>query len=171
MSVDVADTVAGTVAEAELVEDLGTDHVVVRMGGGRYGLCAPDVAEVVAVPTVTRLPGVPSWIVGIANWRGRVLPLVDLRPLIGLAITPLPSSARVVVLAVDDVEVGVLVEAVAGLVPVVEPLPPLPATVRHTDTDLLRGLAEGDSGGPLVVVDTGAVLGLRSRLPGRSRTA
>lgn len=166
MSVDVADTVA----ETDLVEDLGTDHVVVRMGGGRYGLCAPDVAEVVAVPTVTRLPGVPSWIVGIANWRGRVLPLVDLRALIGLAVTPLPSSARVVVLAVDDVEVGVLVEAVAGLAPVVEPLPPLPATVRHADTDLLRGLSESDAGGPLVVVDTAGVLALRSRLPGRSRT-
>ncbi len=166
MSVDVAEAVA----ETEQVEDLGVDHVVVRMGGGRYGLCAPDVAEVVPVPAVTRLPGVPTWIVGIANWRGRVLPLVDLRPLIGLAVTPLPSSARVVVLAVDDLEVGVLAEAVAGLAPVALPLPPLPATVRHADTDLLCGLAEGDAAGPLVVVDTAAVLGLRGRLPGRSRT-
>lgn len=166
MSVDVADAVADT----EVVEDLGVDHVVVRMGGGRYGLCAPDVAEVVSVPLVTRVPGVPSWLVGIANWRGRVLPLVDLRPLIGLAATPLPSSARVVVLAVDDVEVGVLAEAVAGLAPVVEPLTAVPAAVRRADTDLLRGLVDGDTAGPLVVVDTAAVMALRSRLPGRQRS-
>ena len=42
-----------------------------------------DVAEVTASRRVTRLPGAPPWLAGVANWRGRMLPVLDLRPLLG----------------------------------------------------------------------------------------
>ena len=42
-----------------------------------------DVAEVASVPGVTRVPGAPAWLAGVANWRGRMLPVLDLRPLLG----------------------------------------------------------------------------------------
>lgn len=141
------------------------DHVTVRFGGGRYGICAPDVAEVVAVPVVTRLPGAPGWLLGIGNWRGHVLPLVDLRPLLGLVVTPLPSSARTVVLAVDGIEVGLLAEAVTGLSPVPQECSPPPATIDAGAAALLRGIADGGASGPLGVIDTTAVLALRDRVP------
>lgn len=139
------------------------DHVIVRFGGGRYGICAPDVAEVIPVPVVTRLPGGPAWLMGICNWRGHVLPLVDLRPVLGLPVTPSPSSARVVVLAVDGVEVGLLAEAVTGLSPIPADCAPPPATVTGAATLLLRGLAGGGPGGPICVLDTASVLGLRDQ--------
>ena len=141
------------------------DHVTVRFGGGRYGICAPDVAEVVAVPVMTRLPGAPGWLLGIGNWRGHVLPLVDLRPLLGLTVAPLPSSARAVVLAVDGVEVGLVAEAVTGLSPIPAECAPPPVTVDPTAAELLRGIADGGSGGPIGVIDTAAVLALRDRVP------
>ena len=50
-------------------------------------------------------------------------PVVDPRSLLGAERTPLPSSARLLVLAVDGVEAGMLVEAVTGLL---EPVPPTP---------------------------------------------
>ena len=58
-----------------------------------------SVAEVVPVPVVTRIPGAPAWLSGVVNWRGRVLPVIDLRPLVGAPLSPLPTSARLVVLA------------------------------------------------------------------------
>jgi purine-binding chemotaxis protein CheW len=152
---------------AEEPATTGVDHVVIRLGGGRYAVCAPDVAEVVAVPTATRLPGTPAWVVGVGNWRGHVLPLVDLRSLLGLPVTPLPSSARLVVLAVDDVEVGLLAEAVAGLLEVPETLSPAPVTLSASAADLLLGLADSPAGAPVAVLSTAAVLSLRGRLPRR----
>jgi chemotaxis signal transduction protein len=148
-------------------EPTGVDHVVMRLGGGRYGVCAPDVAEVVPVPRSTRVPGTPSWVVGVGNWRGHVLPIVDLRSVLGLPLSPLPSSARLVVLSVDDMEVGLVAEAVAGLVEVPEDLDPTPVTLPAGAVDLLLGLAKSDVGGPVAVLSTPALLGLRSRISRR----
>ncbi|MDA8436500.1 MAG: chemotaxis protein CheW [Actinomycetales bacterium] len=144
-------------------EASGVDHVVVRLGGGRYGVCAQDVAEVIRMPRLTRVPGTPTWVCGVANWRGHVLPLIDLRPLLQVAAVPLPSSARVVVLAVDDLEVGLVAEAVAGLVDVPDRLDATPVTLAGDAADLVAGLADGGPGGPVAVLRTDAVLGLRSR--------
>ncbi|HSN07130.1 MAG TPA: chemotaxis protein CheW [Candidatus Angelobacter sp.] len=145
-------------------ESAGVEHVVVRLGGGRYGIRAQDVAEVVRLPGTTRLPGTPAWVCGVANWRGHVLPLVDLRPLLQVPAVPLPSSARVVVLAVGDLEVGLLAEAVAGLVEVPEQLDPGHVTLAGDAADLVAGLADGGPGGPVAVLRTASVLGLRSRI-------
>ena len=147
-----------------------TDHVVVRLGSGRYAICAPDVAEVIPVPVLTRIPGAPVWLCGIGNWRGHVLPVIDLRPVLGADIVPSPSSARVVVLAVDDVEVGILTDAVTGLLPVPDDCEAPPTNVHGPARDLLRGITDGGAAGPVGVVLTAAVIALREQLP-RTRTS
>jgi purine-binding chemotaxis protein CheW len=146
-----------------------TDHVVVRLGSGRYAVCAPDVAEVISVPALTRIPGAPVWLCGIGNWRGHVLPVIDLRPVLGATASPSPSSARVVVLAVDDVEVGILADAVTGLLPVPDDCEPPPTNVQGPARVLLRGITDGGTAGPVGVVLTAAVIALREQLP-RTRT-
>ncbi len=146
---------------------VGTGHLVVRLGGGRYAVRATDVAEVLPVPTRTRVPGTPGWVAGVANWRGHVLPVVDLRPVLGLASSPLPSSARVVVVAVDDVELGLLAEAVSGLMDVDDDLSVAPGSLPLGAEDLVVGVAQGDPAGPVAVLSTAGLLGLRSRLARR----
>jgi chemotaxis signal transduction protein len=92
---------------------------------------------------------------------------VDLRSLLALPVTPLPSSARVVVLSVDDVEVGLVAEAVTGLLEVPEDRSAAPLTLVGDSADLLVGLVESDVGGPVAVLGTRAVLALGARV-GRS---
>ncbi len=99
------------------------EAVVVRFGGARYAVPMADVAEVIPVPRVTRVPGTPTWLTGVVNWRGRVLSVVDLRPVIGDPMSPLPSSARLLVLTSDIAEAGLLVEAVTGLLSPDRPAP------------------------------------------------
>ena len=148
-------------------ETAHVDHVVVRLGSGRYGLSAPDVAEVTPMPGLTRVPGTAGWLCGVGNWRGHVLPVVDLRPLLGIAVTPLPSSARVVVVAVDDIEVGIVAEAVAGLIEVPVDCDPAPVTLTGTAADLVVGLADGGPAGPVAVLATSALMALRGRAASR----
>lgn len=143
----------------------GSDHVVVRLGAGRYAVAACDVTEVIPMPGLTRVPGAPSWVCGIANWRGHVVPVIDLRSLLGVPAGPLPSSARVVVVSVDDVEVGLVAEAVDGLVAVPDGCEPPPLTLDGTAAALIVGLVDGGTGsGPVAVLATAAIVALRSRL-------
>ena len=94
-------------------EDPGVDNpcdvVVVRLGGCRYALPMSAVAEVGRPPVLTRVPGLPAWVAGVANWRGRVLAVLDLRSLLGAATPPLDRRARLAVLTRDGERVGLLV--------------------------------------------------------------
>jgi purine-binding chemotaxis protein CheW len=139
--------------------------VVVRFGGSRYAVDMADVAEVVAVPPTSRVPATPRWLAGVVNWRGRVLAVVDPRSLLGAETIPLPSSARLLVLSVDGVEAGMVVEAVAGLLEAgdAEPEPP-PATASSSATSMVLGVV-ADGSGPISLLDARALLALRADLP------
>ncbi|KAA2236279.1 chemotaxis protein CheW [Salinarimonas soli] len=65
-------------AEADLRRFL-----TVRIEGDRYALPAGEVSEVVRVPPVARVPLAPASLLGLANLRGAVLPVVSLRRLLG----------------------------------------------------------------------------------------
>jgi chemotaxis signal transduction protein len=152
-------------APAETVASGYPTGVVVRFGRARYAVPMAAVAEVVLVPALTRVPAGPPWLAGVANWRGRVLPVVDPRQLLGAERTPMPSSARVLVLSVDGVEAGLLVEAVVGLL---EPGTDVPDAAPVTATASAARLVTGvvtDGSGPLSLLDPAAVLGLRTQLP------
>lgn len=146
------------------------DAVVVLLGSGRFAVSLGSVAEVGRVPSVTRVPGTPGWVAGVANWRGRILPILDLRSLLGAAEVPLTASARLLVLTADGVSVGLLVEAVEGTAVVAASAEPFPATLAGSAARLLAGqLPHPD--GPVAVLDVDAVLRMRDSLPRGRRSA
>jgi purine-binding chemotaxis protein CheW len=147
-----------------------TEAVVARLGDGRFAVDLAHVAEVGRVPDVTRVPGVPTWLAGVANWRGRVLPVLDIRTLVGAPAAPLTSRARLVVLAVAEVSVGLLVDAVEGTTEVGADAAPFPVAVAGLDRGLLAAQLPRDDG-PIAVLDAVAVLRLREELPRGRRTA
>jgi chemotaxis signal transduction protein len=158
---------ASHVAADDAVAGRAAGGILIRLGSSRYAVAMADVAEVAAVPGVTRVPGSPPWLSGVANWRGRMLPILDLRPLLATPTVPLASSARLLVLARDDVVVGLVVEAVPGVHDGdLDELAPAPPTLGP-DAGLLVLGQLADRGGPVAVLDAGAVLALRDRVDRR----
>jgi chemotaxis signal transduction protein len=141
-----------------------TDAVVARLGAGRFAIDLADVAEVGRVPVISRIPGMPGWLAGLTNWRGRILPVLDLRPLMGAQSGALPASARLVVVTSDGVSVGLVVDAVDGTTTVGSDLAPFPSVLPGPGADLLRGQVPREDG-PIAVVDVGAIVRLRDALP------
>ena len=130
-------------AVADGVIGVPAGGVLLRLGASRYAVAMGDVAEVAPVPGLTRVPGAPLWLAGVANWRGRMLPVLDLRPLLAAEALPLPGSARLVVLARDGVVAGVVAEAVPGVYDgeLADPAP------RAPDADGRRCVAGARPGG------------------------
>lgn len=83
---------------------------------GPHWLAAPkdDVREVIAPPPLTRVPGARPWLLGVANVRGALLPVCDLRRLLGEEHYTLDRGSRVMVFNSDRVPAGFLVDEVAG---------------------------------------------------------
>jgi len=92
--------------------------LTLRVNERRYALRAEDVAEIVRVPAMTRVPQSPPALLGIANLRGSVLPVASLRGLLGMAEASAQPDARAVARAIIlDVgsRVAVVVDAVDAL--------------------------------------------------------
>lgn len=73
-----------------------------------------DVREVLTPPDYTRVPGAKPWLLGIANVRGDLLPLIDLNRLLGGEATAIHRSTRVLVYNANEAPAGFLVDEVAG---------------------------------------------------------
>ena len=114
-------------------------HVVFRAGGEHFGLPLEAVREVVVPqPPFARVPRAPPGVRGAMNLRGRVVAVVELAPLVGLAPDALgPGQGHVLVLDRDRRGLGVLVTSVLG----VEPLAPLRELALEPGR-LDRGVAE-----------------------------
>lgn len=84
---------------------------LIRLGGELFAIDLRSVSEVFEVDSVTPVPGMPDVLVGVANLRGLVIPLIDLRSSLGLSAggTVLPYA---VVVRHGDQLLAVLIERV-----------------------------------------------------------
>jgi twitching motility protein PilI len=74
-----------------------------------------EVSEVTRLPKYTMIPGVKSWVIGVSNLRGRLLPIIDLEAFVGSRLASDHNQHRVLVVEIGDIYVGLLVSRVFGL--------------------------------------------------------
>jgi chemotaxis signal transduction protein len=89
--------------------------VEVRIGEVRYGMDIMSVAEVVGPRPLIPVPGAPSHVVGVADHRARVVPVIDLRRCLKIEGEHGPRAKWVIVTAAGT-ETAILVDRVAGVV-------------------------------------------------------
>lgn len=73
------------------------------------------ITELLTPPSTTRLPGVLPWVLGVANVRGRLVPIVDLCAYLELTHQGPRQSRRVLIVEQADLLVGLLVDQVQGM--------------------------------------------------------
>jgi len=86
-----------------------------RLGQRRYVTPMEDIAEILPQPPCTGLPGVKSWVKGVANLRGRLLPVVDLCGFFGQSLTSQRKQQRILAIEQAETFVGLLVDEVFGM--------------------------------------------------------
>lgn len=116
---------------------IGNEHFVTGRG---------DVREVLPVPDpVTRVPGAKFWLRGIANVRGQLLTVVDLKAFLGGGSTSSDRRSRVLVAASRDVPTALVVDEVVGIRRFAHDdfKQQVPATVIRCDHYLDGGFVQG----------------------------
>ena len=86
-----------------------------RMGGQYYVAPMGEVGEVLHEPRLTQLPGVKSWVLGVANVRGRLLPVMDLGAFLDLEAAENRKTRRVMVVECQSLFAGLIVDEVLGM--------------------------------------------------------
>ena len=86
-----------------------------RIGEEQFVASREQVREVLMLPeSMTRVPGAKRWMLGIANLRGHLLPLIDVKLLLGSGRTTLRRTTRVISVNHREVPAGLVVDEVLG---------------------------------------------------------
>lgn len=89
--------------------------VAFTLGGQTMVAPMDEVAELMHVPVWTTMPGVKSWVKGVANVRGRLLPMIDMESYFGGAPGTNSKSRRVIAVECDGLFVGLIVNDIIGM--------------------------------------------------------
>jgi purine-binding chemotaxis protein CheW len=119
------------------------EALVFALGRELYALPANQVHEVRSVGALTRLPGTPTFLAGLINVRGRIVPVVDLRPLLGMPTDS--QSTSVVLVAHRRGNIGLLVAGRPTVRPlsVAELTDPPAGPLSGIDPTCIRGITPG----------------------------
>jgi twitching motility protein PilI len=86
-----------------------------KLANERLLISREDIREVMMLPAaLTRVPGAKDWVAGLANLRGQILTVVDLRTFLGAGTSKGMRSARVLVVDSAEIPVGIIVDEVFG---------------------------------------------------------
>ena len=129
--------------------------VVFSLAGERYAVDTAHVQDVVPLPEITPLPCTPSFVLGVVNHRGRILPVLDFRRLFDLSGEGIPEGARLVAAEVGGMRFALFADTVAGIVRVdMRELTPPPVTF----TDDRKAWLLGVTGEMVAVLDLEAMV-------------
>ena len=85
--------------------------VVFELDNEEYGIDILRVKTIEKVTKVTRIPRTASYIKGVINLRGEIVPIIDLREKFKLEKKEESDNTRIIIVYVDDINVGLIVDS------------------------------------------------------------
>jgi chemotaxis signal transduction protein len=146
MEKDTLQSSAGLKDESQLVTFLLKDE--------EFGFDIMSVQEIIRlpIPKMAKVPRTPAYVDGIANLRGVVLPVIDMRTRFGMERAEETDRTRVLVVDIDGVKTGLRVDRVKQVTRVMRSeIEPPPAAIRGTSSDYLEGVVKLDKGQRIVM--------------------
>ena len=134
--------------------------VAFKLRNEEYGVSILNVQEIRNLTDITRVPFAQDFINGVINLRGSVLPVIDLKQRLGLEETPYTDDTRIVTVTVDDLHVGMLVDAVTEVLTLTaKPIDAKKAVNGKELTKFLSGIGNID-GRLIIMLNLEEIIGL-----------
>lgn len=137
--------------------------VVFHVADELYAVDIAAVEGIIKMQPITNVPHAPKFVEGVTNLRGTVLPVVDMRQRFGLALMEETKDTRIIVVEMNGLTVGMIVDAVNEVLRVpaedIEPPSPMVTTV---DSTFITGIAKVDDR-LIILLDLAKVLTLNEQ--------
>ncbi|WP_295399227.1 chemotaxis protein CheW [uncultured Thiocystis sp.] len=136
-------------AEDTSVNARGTSssYVTFSLEDETYAIDVLQVQEVLKLTEIAPVPGVPDYILGIINLRGDVVTVIDARRRMLLPERVPDDASRIVIIDVDNQNVGILVDSVAEVVRIPpDAVDPAPAVGNDQTSRFILGVSSTEEG-------------------------
>ncbi len=123
-----------------------------------YGIAIKFVTEIIGMQTITPVPETPAYLKGIINLRGKIIPLIDVRLKFGKPEVKYNERTCVVVVEVDNISVGLIVDMVDDVLTIPDDkIAPPPVGTGGYDNRYIEGIGQTD-GQVLLLLDAERIL-------------
>ena len=131
-----------------------------EVGGRPFGVDVTSIREIVRCRPVIPLPGSPRLIEGVIDFRGTMIPVVDLGRVLGQGSTGETRRARIIITQIGELVVGLVVQEVTAVLTVeASDLSRPPDLTSPTCNEVIRALVRQPGGDPIVVLSLEPLLG------------
>jgi purine-binding chemotaxis protein CheW len=132
--------------------------VVFEVDSEEFGVNIAAVESIIKMQAITHMPQAPAFVEGVTNLRGKLLPVIDMRKQFRLPPKEADSSSRIIVVRVDQTQVGMIVDGVSEVLTVSEQIvEAAPALATTVDSAFITGIAKLD-GRLVILLDLNRVL-------------
>jgi purine-binding chemotaxis protein CheW len=140
---------------------LATQYLTFKLAEESYAISIANVREVLKLPDLTRIPGVPDFIRGVINVRGSVVPVVDLKSKFGQGLTEKKRQTRIIIvesrLRDKDVVIGALADSVEEVMDLTDDqIEPPPEVGIRLKTEFIKGIGKSEDRF-IILLDVGRV--------------
>jgi purine-binding chemotaxis protein CheW len=123
-----------------------------------YGLEILKVREIIGIMEITTVPRTPEFVKGVINLRGKVIPVLDLRLKFSMPEAERTEETCVIVVQVEDVEVGIIVDKVSEVLDIAgDAIDEAPQFGTDINTDFILGMGKSE-GHVTILLDISKVL-------------
>ena len=138
----------------ESLQEAEVQLVTFRLGKEEFGLYIEDVREINRLTGVTAVPNSPSFVEGIMNLRGNVIPAIDLRKRFNLEIAKHGEATRVIIVDILDKTTGLIVDSVSEVIRISRKLiePPPEIISSKIETEFIDGIANLAKQGRFIII-------------------
>lgn len=117
--------------------------IIFQLMDKEYAVGVDVVESIEKLISITRVPKTPSYIKGVINLRGVVTPIVDLRERFGMEVKPLDDSSRIIIVSLEEFEVGLIVDAANDVIDIpISSIEPQPEVVGSIESEFISGVAK-----------------------------
>ncbi len=117
-----------------------------------YAINISNVTEIVGIQKISEVPDVPSFIKGVINLRGKVIPLMDVRLRFGLPWREYGDRTTIIVLELDSVFTGLVVDRVKDVLDIpTANIDPPPRWHSNGESGIIKGLGKRDDGVSIIL--------------------
>ena len=101
--------------DKDAADDLQGQHLTFHISDSVYSVELQYVVEIIQVQGITRVPYIPSYITGIINLRGSIVPVIDARLKMSMEERPYDEKTCIIILNINDMHIGMIVDSVSGV--------------------------------------------------------
>ncbi len=145
----------------KLASDSEIQLVMFSVSGEKYAIDIMKAKEIIKPVKVTPLPDVPEFIKGVINLRGMLLPVISLKERLGIMtenIEELGPEARIILVAMEKVVVGIFVDSVEEIIRVqLKDIQAPPRIAKGIGSEYLQGICRMEEEA-LVMLDLNKIL-------------